>query len=104
MPGISTRRWCRSGGCCVSASATAPAWRRAPRVRAAHATANRCRPRRYGTRGIAMADNNGSVFLGAIWMLLISVLLFWLPGIGSLIAGIVGGKTAGGVGSALLAA
>jgi hypothetical protein len=50
-----------------------------------------------------MSDNNGSVFWGAFWMFLISVLLFWIPGIGSLIAGIVGGKVAGSVGNALLA-
>jgi hypothetical protein len=51
-----------------------------------------------------MAEKEGSVILGAIWMIVISILLCWLPVIGSLIAGIVGGKTAGGVGSALLAA
>ena len=51
-----------------------------------------------------MAEQGGSVILGAIWMIVISILLCWLPGIGSLIAGIVGGKTAGGVGSALIAA
>jgi hypothetical protein len=32
---------------------------------------------------------------------LISLLLFWLPVIGPLIAGVVGGKKSGGVGSAL---
>jgi hypothetical protein len=37
------------------------------------------------------------------WMFLVLLLLFWLPGLGPLIAGIVGGKKAGGVGSALLA-
>ena len=36
--------------------------------------------------------DRGSVVLGALLMLILSVLLFWLPGIGSLIAGIVGGK------------
>jgi hypothetical protein len=46
----------------------------------------------------------GSVFWGAFWMLILSLLLFWLPGVGSLIAGIVGGKVAGGVGNGLLAA
>lgn len=30
------------------------------------------------------------------WMLLLSVLLFWLPALGPLIAGYVGGKKAGG--------
>jgi hypothetical protein len=37
------------------------------------------------------------------WMLLISLLLFWLPGVGPFIAGLVGGKKAGGVGSAVVA-
>ncbi|HKX16423.1 MAG TPA: hypothetical protein VJT33_00225 [bacterium] len=37
------------------------------------------------------------------WMFIISFLLFWLPVIGPLIAGIVGGKKAGGVGPAILA-
>ncbi len=49
-------------------------------------------------------ENNGSLLLGMFWMLVISLLLFWLPLIGSLIAGIVGGKQAGGVMSGLLAA
>jgi hypothetical protein len=51
-----------------------------------------------------MAGNNGSVILGAVWMVLLSLLLCWLPLLGPLLAGIVGGKTAGGVGGALLAA
>jgi hypothetical protein len=51
-----------------------------------------------------VSQNSGSVFWGAFWMFLISILLFWLPGIGSLVAGIVGGKVAGGVGKGLLAA
>lgn len=48
-------------------------------------------------------QNKGSIFWASFWMLLLSVLLFWLPGVGSLIAGIVGGKIAGGVGRAFLA-
>ena len=48
-------------------------------------------------------DQDGSVIGPALIMILLSVLLFWLPGLGTLIAGIVGGKMAGGVGSALLA-
>jgi hypothetical protein len=51
-----------------------------------------------------MADEDDGSIIGAIfWMLLISLLLIWLPFFGSLIAGVVGGKTAGGVGSALMA-
>lgn len=45
----------------------------------------------------------GSVFWGGFWMILISVLLFWLPGIGGFIGGLIGGKRSGGVGPALLA-
>ncbi len=44
-----------------------------------------------------------SALRGMLWMLLISVLLFWLPFFGPLIAGFVGGKKAGTVGSAILA-
>ncbi len=52
-----------------------------------------------------MSDTKkGSMIMGMVWMLVISLLLFWLPGIGPLIAGIVGGKIAGGVGSGFLAA
>lgn len=36
-------------------------------------------------------------------MLVISVLLFWLPVVGPLTAGVVGGKAAGGVGRAIVA-
>ena len=46
----------------------------------------------------------GSVAAGVVWMFLVSLLLFWLPVFGSLIAGIVGGKKAGGVGPAIVAA
>ena len=49
-------------------------------------------------------ENNGSIFMGMVWMFVISLLLFWLPAIGSLIAGIVGGKQAGGVMNGLIAA
>ena len=49
-------------------------------------------------------ESNGSIVMGMIWMFIISLLLFWLPGIGSLIAGIVGGKQAGGVFAGILAA
>lgn len=49
-------------------------------------------------------DSSGSILMGMIWMFIISLLLFWLPGIGSLIAGVVGGKQAGGVFAGLMAA
>lgn len=48
-------------------------------------------------------QKSGSVLGGSVWMILISLVLFWIPGIGGFIGGIVGGKVAGGVGSALLA-
>lgn len=51
-----------------------------------------------------MAENNGSIVMGMIWMFVISLLLIWLPGLGSLIAGIVGGKVSGGVMKGLFAA
>lgn len=37
------------------------------------------------------------------WMFVISLLLFWLPVAGPLIAGVVGGMKAGDVGAAILA-
>ena len=48
--------------------------------------------------------SDGSVLMGMIWMFVISLLLFWLPGLGTLIAGIVGGKQAGGILAGLMAA
>lgn len=45
----------------------------------------------------------GGVAAGVVWMFVISALLFWLPVFGSLVAGFVGGKKAGGVGPAVLA-
>jgi len=50
-----------------------------------------------------MSQVSGGVVRGAVWMTLISVLLFWLPVFGPLLAGVVGGKKAGGVGDAILA-
>jgi hypothetical protein len=60
----------------------------------------------FESRIETMAEKDGgggSVMGGAIWMIVISVLLFWIPGVGGFIGGLVGGKTAGGVGGALLA-
>jgi hypothetical protein len=48
-------------------------------------------------------ETKGSISSAIFWMLLISILLFWLPVIGPLIAGIVGGKKAGGVVAAIMA-
>ncbi|MBT3312227.1 MAG: hypothetical protein HN737_05735 [Desulfobacterales bacterium] len=49
------------------------------------------------------SEKNGSIVSAIIWMFLISLLLFWLPAVGPFIAGVVGGKKAGGVGSAIIA-
>ncbi len=48
-------------------------------------------------------QKKGSIISGIFWMFLISILLFWLPGFGPLIAGIVGGKKSGGVTNAIIA-
>ena len=48
-------------------------------------------------------QKKGIILAGIFWMFLISILLFWLPGFGPLIAGIVGGKKAGGLINAIIA-
>lgn len=48
-------------------------------------------------------QKDGSIISGIFWMFLISILLFWLPGFGPLIAGLVGGKKSGGVFNAIIA-
>jgi hypothetical protein len=50
-----------------------------------------------------MQEKRGSVGAGVFWMLFLSFLLGWLPLVGPFLAGLVGGKKAGGVGKALLA-
>jgi hypothetical protein len=50
-----------------------------------------------------MAQRSGSVGSAILWMFLLSILLFWLPVIGPLIAGFVGGRKAGSMGNAILA-
>lgn len=51
-------------------------------------------------------NNNfeGNIFSGMLWMIFLSILLFWLPTIGSFIAGFIGGKKAGNLINALVAA
>jgi hypothetical protein len=57
------------------------------------------------TRGTpAKPPATGSIARAAIWMLVLSVLLFWLPILGMFIAGLVGGRKAGSVGKAIVAA
>src|SRR3712207_9056820 len=48
--------------------------------------------------------NWGSIGSATLWMAGLSVLLFWIPTLGPLIAGFVGGRKAGGVGPAIVAA
>jgi hypothetical protein len=45
----------------------------------------------------------GSIMSAIGWMFLLEILLFWVPFVGSLIAGFVGGRKAGGIGNAMLA-
>ena len=45
----------------------------------------------------------GSILSAMGWMFLLEILLFWIPFVGSLIAGFVGGKKAGGLGKAVAA-
>ena len=50
-----------------------------------------------------MQNGPGSIGSAIVWMFVLSILLFWLPIIGPLIAGFVGGRKAGGLGNAILA-
>jgi hypothetical protein len=54
--------------------------------------------------GTAVASpRRGSIVSAANWMGGLSLLLFWMPVVGPLIAGLVGGRKAGSVGRALVA-
>ena len=46
----------------------------------------------------------GSIPQAMAWMIGLSVALFWIPVLGSLVAGFVGGRKAGGIGEGLIAA
>ncbi len=50
-----------------------------------------------------MANRPGSIGSAILWMFVLSILLFWLPLLGPLIAGFVGGRKAGTLGNAVLA-
>jgi hypothetical protein len=50
-----------------------------------------------------MAQRQGSILSALVWMFILSILLFWLPIVGPLIAGFVGGRKAGSLGDAILA-
>jgi hypothetical protein len=47
--------------------------------------------------------HRGSIPQAMAWMVGLSVALFWVPFVGSLIAGFVGGRKAGGLGAAIAA-
>ena len=47
--------------------------------------------------------HRGSIGNAMIWMIGLSILLFWMPFLGGLIAGFVGGRKAGKVSEAVLA-
>jgi hypothetical protein len=49
-------------------------------------------------------QNRGSIGRAILWMFVLSILLFWLPIIGPFIAGFVGGRKAGTLGNAIVAA
>ncbi len=51
-----------------------------------------------------MATRSGSVASATLWMFVLSLLLFWLPIVGPLIAGFVGGRKAGSLSNAIVAA
>ncbi len=52
---------------------------------------------------MANGGAKGSIGAAILWMLLLSLLLFWLPLLGPFLAGLVGGRKAGGVGGAIVA-
>jgi len=57
-----------------------------------------------GASGAAAKEGKGSLSSAMIWMFALSLLLFWLPVLGMFIAGLVGGRKAGGVATAVAAA
>jgi len=52
---------------------------------------------------VTISKPKGSVVGAMFVMFFVSLILFWLPVIGPLIAGIAGGKKAGGIGGAFMA-
>jgi hypothetical protein len=51
-----------------------------------------------------MSDSEGSIVSGIFVMLILSVLLFWAPVLGPIVAGFAGGSKAGGIGAGIMAA
>lgn len=60
-----------------------------------------------GIQGVLMTihalPRRGSIGEAMVWMVGLSVALFWLPVLGGLIAGFVGGRKAGSAGAAVVA-
>jgi hypothetical protein len=52
---------------------------------------------------VGQAEKKKSILGGAGWMAALLLFLFWIPLLGAFLAGFVGGRKAGDVGSALLA-
>lgn len=52
---------------------------------------------------MAAVAHRGSIAAGMSTMLMLSILLSWIPALGTLVAGLVGGRIASGCGAALLA-
>ncbi len=50
-----------------------------------------------------VVQRKGSVMEGMLWMLGLSLALFWMPFVGPLVAGFVGGRKAGSAGRAAMA-
>jgi len=51
-----------------------------------------------------MSDSDGSIIGGIFVMFIVSVLLFWAPVLGPIVAGFAGGSKAGGIGAGIMAA
>jgi hypothetical protein len=56
------------------------------------------------TRPVLPTEDRSSILAGSLWMVAISLALFFLPLINGLIGGVVGGYKVGAVGRALVAA
>ncbi len=52
----------------------------------------------------ATFDHHTSIAMGAVWMVVLSLALFFVPGINGLIAGLVGGYLVGSLGRAMASA
>jgi predicted branched-subunit amino acid permease len=57
----------------------------------------------FGMAATRMTEPRASFVKASLWMIGLSILLFWLPIIGPIVAGLIGGYFAGTVGRAILA-